>query len=262
MKTKNNIQNNPIKTGLKTLLYALVLFFCEQLATANMILLSRSPSNTLYAFGVFVGLITSILWTGSYIIDNNQKNNLSTFTWQGNDAFNYKMPRILLLGIGVTLIMFTFTLIVSSIERYGFHVMPYSANESSLHIQLTTNPMTNMLLFIIYAGLGPFVEEFIFRYLLIKPANDPLYCNKNRKPILSRNIRTILSAVIFTVIHIIAQISNVNNFASIVQFISTTLIYATLAVILSLIYYKKSGLVTNTVVHGVYNFIAILLTLN
>lgn len=119
-------------------------------------------------------------------------------------------------------------------------------NEQSLN-QMKATPI-GMLTENIYAiFIAPIIEEFLFRYALIKP--KPLA----KKLKLSRKYRTVLSMFIFAFMHVMIQTLMISNSKEFKLTLITFCSYFIISSFLSINYYKKGNIKQNMLTHIVYN---------
>ena len=119
-------------------------------------------------------------------------------------------------------------------------------NEQSLN-QMKATPI-GMLTENIYAiCIAPVIEEFLFRYALIKPKSlEP-------KLKLSRKYRTIISMFVFAFMHVMIQTFMINSSKEFKLTLITFCAYFIISSLLSINYYKKGNIKQNMLAHIAYN---------
>lgn len=157
------------------------------------------------------------------------------------------LKNVLIVVIGFIL-MYVLTIIVNQIFEY-FNFPLSSQNQDSIENVLKSNLAPIVIITVVV--LAPFVEEVIFRKMLFGTCETTF----RLKPIVS----VILSTLIFSLIHVSEEVTNVFSGASPIYLVAI-LLYLPLSLILSLSYkLSNNNIFVVILIHLLNNLLSVLL---
>ncbi|MGL5916958.1 MAG: lysostaphin resistance A-like protein [Culicoidibacterales bacterium] len=161
---------------------------------------------------------------------HDELNQFFEISWQNKRLFGFQVLR----GYGF---MFLFSFIASLIMMF-FQINDASANQETVESLISLVPFISIITIVI---LAPFVEEIVFRYLLIGGL-------KKHMPIWGA---ATISTVVFALIHVLQA----GDFINIIP-------YLALGAGLTFAYVRTNNIMVPIALHFIQNFVAVLVSLS
>ncbi|MGL4952918.1 MAG: lysostaphin resistance A-like protein, partial [Culicoidibacterales bacterium] len=161
---------------------------------------------------------------------HDELNHFFEISWQNKRLFGFQVLR----GYGF---MFLFSFIASLIMMF-FQINDASANQETVESLISLVPFISIITIVI---LAPFVEEIVFRYLLIGGL-------KKHMPIWGA---ATISTVVFALIHVLQA----GDFINIIP-------YLALGAGLTFAYVRTNNIMVPIALHFIQNFVAVLVSLS
>ncbi|MGL6056904.1 MAG: lysostaphin resistance A-like protein [Culicoidibacterales bacterium] len=201
----------------------------EQLIAAN-----ASETQLAVVMAMPSALINLVVYTLAavpmFALLHDELDHFFTISWQNKRLFGFQVLR----GYGF---MFLFSLIASLVMML-LQITDSSANQETVESLISLVPFISTITIVI---LAPFVEEIVFRYLLIRGL-------KKYIPVWAA---ATISIVVFALIHVLQA----SDFINIIP-------YLALGAGLTLAYIRTDNIMVPIALHFIQNFIAVLISLS
>lgn len=125
-----------------------------------------------------------------------------------------------------------------------------SKNQQMINTASNSKPGA-IYLFLVAGIAGPIIEEFLNRFLIIGPnPRDNYYITKS-----AYRTRIIISILVFTLLHMLPQLENIDNLLSLEQFLLNSLPYLVMSIVLSYVYVHTQDIRVSIFTHMGHNLI-------
>jgi len=203
-------------------------------------------------------MILPLIYAGKYLQNPTLKNRLGLFGFTVKGFDKKKIKREILLGIGFAIIGFFLVNSIGTLTKlllelsFGLEVVRDSTgfmSESEIIIYSADVLSLIIWVIVIFLVIGT-SEELLFRGFVQKGLVRTLGTKKG----------IIITALIFSLIHLIGLYLIANPLNLLVAFILNFFPYMAISLMLGLLYYwRKENLITVMVTHGVYNGLSIII---
>lgn len=247
------------KQYLKDILNFIWIFIVTQIALTFI----NHKAFTIQLIGACIAIIIDFL-VCYFIYRQIKKDNHKNYPSDPNfkDFNKKKLGQILINSI---IWIFIFIIVVGLLYTIVPHLLGLnisylkthtSTNQATLN-QLFTNSSINLIAYVIIVTLfDPLYEEYIYRYLIIKPKTS--YHLRNVKNIKRyRIIATTIAITIFALVHMINQYVMIHSVTDQKMAILFTFQYLILSSVLGLQYFKSSSIIQTTSTHMLINLLSI-----
>lgn len=240
---KENIEslNKQLGDIHHVLLAGIVIFFLDQFGQLPT---THFNKNGLHDAGLFfISLLlyfAAVYWSWTLVNENQELDTPQPL---------YSHIKAICYGIAAILIADQLWA-YASIKWLNLTIGGTSTNQAAIDAMSNT-VAGNIMEWLTVIIVGPVVEEVLFRYAIMKPKS--IVSKK------SRIIRTIISIILFTVLHMLTQLLLIKTGAQAKAALFSTGQYLVVALVFSLNYYFRNNIKENIAMHMTYNSIVMLI---
>lgn len=249
--------NNDGWTNFQTVaINGFLFYFVYQIAVASMLFSDMRKTIFSVAMLLFIGLFYFFLLNYQEKDFNYDYKN-EFFGHSINYNF-FKLLRTILYIVTLIIGILLLTSLAVQIINYFFEFKSLNTLNQQQIDDLASSDINEILSIFIFSNfLAPVIEEYIFRFIFIGPKHVKITNEENTQSFENKHrlIRSILSGILFTLVHLIDQLisTDYSNFDSYMNLIEAILQYGIPASIFTIIYYKKGNIRFNLLLHISYN---------